>query len=215
MLVLLSSFLILLAYVPVGAAQPAESRSQFQHGRCTEVSPLLTSVDQKIASASLYAHFVGGDGLFDVTEEVVQKASKKVYDHPTKGQLCPGNASPFIEFIAVPHQVENDEDSRKECEGFLESSRRSPMRWEGLTAEQDESFSDLFLSFSRGSSDAGEELYERCPGSCSPNYRVFIPIKDGAPEGVVDVEVVCGLPRDTSDDQYEVSVRVSCPCTSF
>ena len=194
----------------VGADTPDRS-ILFQNGRCTVVSTTLPGLERKRASASLYSHFVGGDGLFEVTEELIDRALKKIRDVPGHA-LCLGNKQPIIEFFALPNLVEDSEETRAECGELLLSTEKAPMTWDHVAAEEDESFGDLFLSFSRGRSTAGEELYERCPGSCSPNYRVFIPLKNEQPVGVVDVEVVCGLPRDTSDDEYDVSVRVSCPC---
>ena len=59
----------------------------------------------------------------------------------------------------------------------------------------------------------GEDLYERCPGMCTPRYTYVI--RDAGDDSglVVDTEVVCGHARDRGDNSYslEYALRWTCP----
>jgi hypothetical protein len=72
---------------------------------------------------------------------------------------------------------------------------------------------DWIMKFTRGKGAEGKSLYEQCPGKCSPRYTWWIdPVESDL---LVKARVVCGMPRDRSGNEYQLSTALTaiCPTT--
>ena len=113
-----------------------------------------------------------------------------------------------IVFTSVPTSfIDGKTDSDKvSCDKRLEETTESPIVYTDKSFYDSETLMDWISDFSQGRGKEGKNLYRRCSGSCSPQYKYNIQLGETA--FLVTAEVICGKARNKSDDLYELVVKV-------
>jgi hypothetical protein len=101
---------------------------------------------------------------------------------------------------SVPQKSLSDYSDKAYCQAKLDTTLKSPIKFEGLTFSAIEDLSKWFSDFSQGSGVEGKKLYGLCDKTCSPHYSLQITEKAGKLN--VEANVLCGHARDKSDDMY-------------
>ena len=103
-----------------------------------------------------------------------------------------------------------DYDQESKCARLLDATSSEHLGFESRTFETVGELGNWLDDFVRGRGAAGEDLYRRCDGRCSPQYEWII-----SPDGgrlVLDTQVTCGHARNRSDNEFELSYGLRWTC---
>jgi hypothetical protein len=172
-------------------------------------------VESKVATASTYSNFRNSEGsLRFESKRMFQGGTEAMKTLAPPADLCPAGcvlASPASMVLkATPKQFLQDYSERKECERFLAATRERPFVYKDRVFADLEAFLAWYNDFSTGSGPDGEDLYRRCPGSCSPQYSTAVTEAGGKLNAAA--QVICGPARDKSDNQYNLSFGFRWSC---
>ena len=113
-----------------------------------------------------------------------------------------------IVFTSTPHRFLKDYAEHDVCENFLMKTKQTPLVFPEKSFESSGELSNWLGQFSQGKGSLGKELYRRCPGKCSPQFRYSI--RKASDDISIKPTVVCGHARDKSDNMYALSYALSC-----
>lgn len=184
------------------------AQSQPQLFTCPSATSKRTLISQHIASASAIPNLFGAeDSLRMVIKRTLHSATQKLAgDFRVNSPQCPEGCSAakhhFFELFSRPTSFESAEARGVPCISFLNRTEEQPLYYGPLSFEGLKQFEKWFQSFSQGKNELGEKLYEDCPGACSPQYQAVFLLNPAHVKAHVYVR--CGMPRDRSDNQYEV-----------
>lgn len=93
------------------------------------------------------------------------------------------------------------------CARLESRTAKEPLHYAAKNLASLEAVSTWIAKLSRGSGIAGNDLYRRCPGSCSPRYRhrIYRPEENSARYSI-ESAVVCGPVRDKDDNRFTVQL---------
>ncbi len=192
--------LSLLFFLPLSADG---EENGFPVGSCSSESKQV-EVGERLASASTYANYWKKEGSVSFeTEGLFQKAEDQYPEISKPEGICPeqcGASTPLFLFESIPNKRKESYEEYEKCAALLKDTEQDPIVYERRTfATRDEAI-EWYQDLTRGKGDDGEDLYDRCDGSCSPAYET-IATKEGE-SVVVSSRIVCGHARDKSDNQY-------------
>lgn len=175
-------------------------------------------VESKAATASTYANFRNSEeSLRFQSKRMFEAGAKAVKQLAAPGDLCPaGCAAPApasMVLQAVPKKFLRDYSDEAECTRFLAETKKQPFLYPDRAFANLEAFMDWYNDFSTGKGKDGEDLYRRCPGSCSPQYTTIVTESGG--KLYATAKVICGPARDKSDNQYDLSFSYRWVCRSL
>lgn len=101
-------------------------------------------------------------------------------------------------------------EQKSRCLILEEQTQVHPLEFEPQSFESISKLNDWIMDFSRGQGEDGKKLYEQCNLNCSPRYTFDI-VKSSTNFNVSTL-VHCGLGRDTSSDQYQLSTSIITSC---
>lgn len=172
--------------------------------------------DRRKASASFFGNMLGSSGsIRNESEKMLTAAEAAIKDTSPPQISCPKGCAPLqkpkIVFTVVPRLFLTEYDDQEKCRRYLAETTVRPITYlNGLFEDFDE-FSSHFSDFSRGSGSLGRDLYRRCDGACSPQYRVVITANPGE-QYSGDSMVVCGEARDKDDNNYDLTTALLWQC---
>ena len=176
---------------------------------------VLVDIAKTTASASSWSNVRNSEGsLRFEANRLVTEAQKLAESAKAPENLCPEGcvavAKPDIEFRSTPNKFLSDYSERAKCEAHRVNTSAKPIEYPSRLFPTMDAFSEWFSQFSQGSGTEGKDLYAKCDGSCSPQYRCEISSTDTGLS--VDAFVLCGHARDKGDNQYvlETKFRWSC-----
>lgn len=123
---------------------------------------------------------------------------------------CPVGQLSEVVYRVAPVAFLPDEKQHEVCLTFEKQTSETPMLFDPRSFASVDDLNEWMTAFSQGRGEDGRLLYERCGSNCSPRYTFFI-----ASEGAgyqVKAEVLCGLARDKSNDQYLISTALRQRC---
>lgn len=172
-------------------------------------------VESGLASASMLANARNKKGsiryemnsMLGKAEEGLPNAEKPV-------DLCPSNCElanqPLIVFSSIPNKFLSNYDQQEKCEGLLDETEKNPMTYNDREFDTMQALESWFSDFSQGKGKDGKDLYERCSGQCSPQYKNIISKNNN--KYLLDASVICGQARDKKDNNYEISYSYRWVC---
>lgn len=123
---------------------------------------------------------------------------------------CVPEIPPITVFRVVPAKFLEKYSDMKTCAKYYADTKASPIEYQARNFRGLESLSGWINDFSQGKGSDGEDLYEKCPGSCSPQYEYLIEKNgSGFRAGAM---VICGPARDKWDNQYILSSAIRYNC---
>jgi hypothetical protein len=198
---------------PVKAQSTANGSEKIDCGATTS----RTLVEIKDASAGFFSNFRGAEGSIKYQSGAILERALAIQKDLKPPQLscpqgCVRSSTSSIEFVARPSEFNKEHEENEKCLRYFIQTTGRPLTWLRAPFGDFDEFSKRFSDFSQGSGAAGEELYRKCDGACSPQYRILI---SQAPSGsgyLADVYVVCGQPRDKDDDMYALETSLVWAC---
>ena len=165
-------------------------------------------VESSLASASMLANVQNKKGSIRFeTKEMLNKAETNLASAEEPANFCPSDCKlpdkPKIVFQSIPNDFLTNYDERDKCATLLDETKRNPFTYSDKVFDTMQALESWFSNFSQGKGQDGKDLYERCSGQCSPQYKNII-----ASEGdkfILNAEVVCGQARDKKDNHYQIS----------
>ena len=161
-----------------------------------------------LASASMLANAQNKKGSIRFeTRKMLNKAETNLASAEKPANLCPSDCKlpekPMIVFQSIPNNFLADHDQPGKCQTLHEETEESPFTYSDREFDTMQALESWFSSFSQGKGEDGKNLYERCDGKCSPQYKNII-LSDGN-KLILTAEVVCGPARDKKDNSYQIS----------
>jgi len=124
---------------------------------------------------------------------------------------CSDNVKAEIMYEVQPIAFLAQADQQQICLDLEKSTSKSPMHFGPKTFPSVDGLHQWINDFTRGKGDDGEKLYDACGANCSPRYTFFIE-RNADEELKVTSDVLCGLARDKSEDNYKVSTKIRQTC---
>ena len=140
----------------------------------------------------------------DSIKAIADKQLRAVFsaDGDASGKRVRYRVEPLV-FIPTSEQ-------KSRCLVLEEQTQVHPLEFEPQSFESISKLNDWIMDFSRGQGEDGKKLYEQCNLNCSPRYTFDI-VKNSTNFNVSTL-VHCGLGRDTSSDQYQLSTSIITSC---
>ena len=123
---------------------------------------------------------------------------------------CPRNATSEVVYRVTPIEFLAPERQRDVCLRFESETSAEPLRFEEKQFNTVEDMNTWIMAFSQGKGDEGKKLYAQCSSNCSPQYTFLIAQHNAQYQ--VRTEVLCGLARDKSNNQYRISTALRWTC---
>lgn len=200
---------LLVLLFAVGSADIAEANPQ-----CTPLGREIP-LQSTLASAGFFANLRNSEHSVRArTDQLLKDAQAAAKELGLKESGC---VRPCIHsvvavlFQSTPYRYLNDYQESAQCQALLESTLKAPIVYENRRFSSDEEAREWYEDLTQGDGVDGEDLYQRCPGACSPAYS-SVAYRTGD-EFVVSTSIICGHARDRDDGQYRLSagVRWICP----
>jgi hypothetical protein len=174
-----------------------------------------TKVESSLATASMLANARDKKGSIRFeTKEMLNKAETNLTNAEKPAELCPSNCQlsdkPKIVFESIPNHFLVAYDQREKCEKLQDKTEGNPFTYNDKEFETMQSLESWFSNFSQGKGKDGKDLYQKCSGQCSPQYKNIITSKDN--KFILTAEVVCGHARDKTDNNYKISYSYRWAC---
>ncbi len=134
-------------------------------------------------------------------------------DHEKTHGCAPNCATvkrPEVVYRVSPTEFLAPEEQRAVCKQFETETKAHPLRFESRVFETVDELNDWIMDFSQGFGKDGELLYEQCSSNCSPRYTFLIAEERAG--YAVKTEVLCGLARDRTNNQYLISTALRRRC---
>lgn len=150
------------------------------------------------------------------TSKLLSEARQKAETVTPPALNCPADCKaaprPEIVFSSVPLKFRSDYRDEKQCEALERQTAEQPLTYSGITFRSLEDLSEWFGDFSQGKGREGRDLYKKCSGSCSPQYKDITIRETGSGALAVHAMVECGHARDKGDNQYKLATSYRWRC---
>lgn len=158
-----------------------------------------------LATASTWANLRGSAGsLKSESKRLLNDAFTRAANTQAPADSCPADCTakthPQVIFETKPNKTLSNYSDRAACLQRLATTTRTPIQYLNRRFATLDELSAWFADFSQGSGDDGADLYSKCEGSCSPQYRCEIE-RDGSAYKL-NAHVICGEARDKDDNQF-------------
>lgn len=179
---------------------------------CTPESEVY-ELTESVANAGIVANSLKRPQSVNAeVERLLNHAFAEVDKVTQPDSLCENNCSEDIHanviFSSVPRQVLETKSAKQECRAY---SDKEPFTLQPTTFSSQADLTTFLGDFSRGKGEQGGKLYKYCPGSCSPRYRYKV--RKNGESYTLSAQVTCGMPRDTSDNQYVLKTSYRWDCS--
>ncbi|MDD2942767.1 MAG: hypothetical protein PHC51_07365 [bacterium] len=168
-----------------------------------------------LASASTWANLRKSQGsLAAESKRLLDMIGVTGNEEENSGLKCPdGCLDGKVDYLfsSVPHKFLKNYSDEDYCSQMLEKTTKAPFEFNDRSFVSLDELNDWFSEFSQGNGDDGEELYEKCNSSCSPQYYNAVS-KDQTGTYHVNSRVICGPARDKSDNQYDLRLVLRRKC---
>jgi hypothetical protein len=170
--------------------------------------------DSRLASAGFFANFRNTPGSVNFEMDQMLSQAHSHADKIKSLPACPGqcpNASLALIFKSNPNKVQSAYSEQAQCQTLLDQTSKNPIVYRDLKFKTAEEAKAWYHELTQGEGPEGEDLYERCSGSCSPIYSTDVTHHDK--NFILTATIICGHARDKDDDQYRLrsAFKWTCP----
>lgn len=194
----LNSFILIASLFSTAPVKAAEE--------CSAVTKVI-QMDSETATAGTFANWMNREGSVRFESRRMFEEAKAYYlsgDLPAN--FCPSGCrvspTPKLIFRSVPNKFQSDYSDAKKCEAYFKQTKVRPLTYTRTLEPEVDELADWIGDFSQGEGDEGEEMYDDCDGSCSPQFFYDILLRQEMLE--VTADVVCGPARDKDDNTYTI-----------
>lgn len=183
----------------------------------SKCSPLNVDIPIRstLASAGFFANIRNSDDSirFRMDELLAQAkaAAKERYAQESTCRRDCTNAVVAVIFSSSPNKTLAAYDETSTCEQLSTKTQKAPIVYENRSFDSEQAAKDWYNELTQGDGTDGEDLYEKCPGRCSPTYSSTAYEESG--KFIVTTSIICGHARDKDDNQYQLhaALRWVCP----
>lgn len=182
---------------------------------CNVLTQTEIPVRVTLASAGFFANLTNAEHSINVQMNSLLNEAHATAELISAGQppclrTCTQPVIAVV-FESTPHVALVDYDEFSLCQSHYTATRTHPIVYSHRVFSSDEEAKAWYKDLTQGDGPDGEDLYRRCPGSCSPSYSSSVYQRLG--HFVVTTSIVCGHARDKDDDQYRLraALRWVCP----
>jgi hypothetical protein len=168
-----------------------------------------------VASAAILSNLLGLESSLRTTSlRMMLEAEDEAQRARPPGNLCPARCrateSPRVVFESGPRKRLERYGDHDKCEQLLDTTRDTPLVYDDRHFDTVDGALDWLTSFAQGRGEDGRDMFARCDGRCSPDYKCVIEHDDG--EVLMSTAVVCGHARDRGDNKFELSYSLRWTC---
>lgn len=172
-------------------------------------------IETRLASAGFFANLrYSESSIHYQMDRLLENAKQRLIKFQQADRACNDTcAHPVvgISFSSRPNQSLEGYSESDKCQQLFEKTLKAPIVYGNRQFESSDAAKDWYNDLSRGAGVDGEDLYQRCDGSCSPAYSSFIANRGG--NLIVTTRIICGHARDKDDDQYVLSAAIRAECS--
>lgn len=117
----------------------------------------------------------------------------------------------YLAISVIPSKFQDSYHGKETCQQLLSETTASPLSYKNMTFSSKDKLINWFYDFTQGKGADGKDLYNRCPGLCSPQYTTAI--RSRSDELLLDVFVVCGHARNKWENTYHLKSYLSSSCS--
>jgi len=128
---------------------------------------------------------------------------------PCVSSSC-GSAVVAVVFSSAPNLTLPEYEDSPACQKLLEATQQQPIVYKGREFDTQDDAEEWYNDLTQGDGIDGEDLYNRCPGQCSPSYSSVI-YRSGD-KFIITTSIICGHARDKDDNQYRLSSSLRWMC---
>lgn len=182
--------------------------------RCTQ-PPRDIPVHSTLASAGFFDNLRNADDSirFQMDQLLSQSETKATELAKQPGPCGSSCSSSFVAvvFSSTPNMTLPDYEDSPSCQKLLTATQNQPIVYSNREFDTQNDADEWYNDLTQGDGTDGEDLYERCPGQCSPSYSSVMYRKNG--KFIVTTSIVCGHARDKSDNQYRLTSSLRWICS--
>ena len=108
----------------------------------------------------------------------------------------------------------SDSNDKEYCKDLEKQTSKSPLSYSNSGLHSIEDLNKWIGDLSQGKGMNGGDLYKKCDRSCSPRYEYLITRNKGDTGHTVNASVICGSPRDKSNNNYMLDAFFRWSCES-
>lgn len=172
-------------------------------------------VGNTLASAGFFDNLRNSDDSIRFQmDELLSKSEAQATQEAQPPSSCTQScARPVVAvvFSSVPNMTLPAYEDSPTCQKLLEQTTKAPIVYGKRTFETREEAEEWYNDLTQGDGTDGEDLYNRCPGSCSPAYSSLMYRINN--QLVVTTSIICGHARDKDDNQYRLNSSLRWMCS--
>ena len=199
-----------LSYIVCALACVADALAQTP---CTPLQEDI-SIRSTLASAGFFDNVRNSDDsiryqMDQLLSQSESKASEMAGQRSPCGSSC---SSPLVAvvFSSRPNMTLREYEDSASCQKLLETTRQHPIVYSNRTFDAQNEAEEWYNDLTQGDGMDGEDLYNRCPGRCSPNYTSVIYRNGG--KYFITTSIICGHARDKDDNHYRLTSSLRWIC---
>lgn len=182
--------------------------------RCT---PLNADIPFRstLASAGFFANLRNADhSVRFLMDQLLTQSESKASEVAQQEHACTrpcSNSALAVVFSSTPNITLPDYDEHSTCQKLYETTQKDPIVYNKRAFASQEKAEEWYNDLTQGNGVDGADLYERCPGKCSPAYTSLIYKQPDT--FIVSTSIVCGHARDKGDGQYRLDASLRWICS--
>lgn len=181
--------------------------------RCTPLEKAIP-LRSTLASAGFFANFRNAENSVSyLMEQMLSEGYTRARQMVARERQCErscADAVVAVFFKSIPHKTLADYDEYSTCKRLYDATKKKPITFDNRFFSSQEDVKDWYEEVTRGNGADGAQLYEQCPGKCSPIYTAITYEKSG--QYIASASIICGHARDKSDDQYRLTTSLQWIC---
>lgn len=152
------------------------------------------------------------DSVKAIASRLLEQALTVENRKPAEGCTtdCPDAGVDEVIYRVAPMSFLPRAEQNELCLRLEDETATAPMAFPARDFDDLDGLNRWISDLSQGRGADGKALYARCASNCSPRYTFFIAADDDGFSA--RAEVLCGLARDKSNDQYLVSTALRRSC---
>lgn len=174
------------------------------------------SIRSTLASAGFFDNLRNSDdSIRHQMDQLLSVSETKAHElgqqkSPCRSSSC-GSPVVAVVFASTPNMTLPEYEDSPSCQRLLEATRQQPIVYDNRQFDTRDDAEEWYNDLTQGDGADGEDLYNRCPGQCSPSYSSVIYRKNG--KFVITTSIVCGHARDKDDNQYRLTSSLRWMCS--
>lgn len=173
------------------------------------------SIRSTLASAGFFDNLRNSDDSIRYqTDQLLSQSENKAEQLIQQKSPCGSSscAAPIVAvvFSSTPNITLAEYKDSPSCQKLLESTRQNPIVYGNRQFDTQDDAEEWYNDLTQGDGTDGEDLYNRCPGQCSPSYSSVIYRRGG--KFIITTSIICGHARDKDDNQYRLTSSLRWMC---